>query len=348
MASGTHTPAGGAGTPPPTAAEIAAEYAKIAVATPPPPPEVNENDPVELLLTRNLDASTGEYSVFTRVLNIAGKGLENQVVVFTIEGRQEPVTTDNQGDAKYPYPLAAPTDGKELIVSAHCSGIRAPCSIRIFKRTPKTPEQVRRDGENNKRARIFLLVTAVLLVGYLALVYFFGLGKPLFNPGKTSIMPKVQTQLSEQQEFFNDLPGVRGTKDEFKIPKPPLSTVPTGKWQKPLSLVIFLWTIFSVGYAIASLREEVWDAVKRGVERVVDKRANTANAKDPLFERLVAFTGHLASARRQLSPTAEAERAKMTPPVTGKNTFWERLQTSLLSDITVEVLPAIVKAIRGK
>lgn len=309
---------------------------------PPTPPAMKETDPVELQLLKSQRAD-GKFSIFARVLNVASKGLGKKTIVFVREGTEEEVTTDKNGRASYPGLLTPPSDGSKMTVSASVSGIADRAVIQVYARKPKSPIQQAKDSANNRRGIIFTLVGVGGCLACLLIAFFFGLGKPLIDKTKTSIMPQPRTSLTENQVAYNNLASVKGTEFEIKLPAPAPSTTPTGKWQKPIFLVAFLWTAFSLVYWFFSFREEVVEAFRHGVEKIIDKRSSSASAKDPFFERLLAFSGHLASARK--SPGSTETTQPSAPAPSGKNTFWELLRSDLLSDILTEILPGVLRSI---
>lgn len=332
------TPAPGA--TPPLAPAPAAAVAPPAIQ----PTTVKETDPVELQLLKSRNPVSGDFLIFARVLNVASKGLGKKIVVFVREGEQKEVPTDKNGRANYPTLLTPPSDGSKMNVSVSVSGISDRATIQIYARRPKSPAQQAKDSANNWRGMKFTLVGVGACLTCLLIVLFFGLGKPLIDKTKTSIMPQPRTSLTENQVAYNNSPGVKGTYLEIKLPAPIPSTTPTGRWQKPIFLATFLWTAFSVVYWFLSFREEAVEAFRHGVEKIIDKRSSSASAKDPFFERLMAFSGHLASARKSSGSTPE-----ITPPgapaPSGKNTFWELFRSDLLSEFVTEILPGVLKAI---
>lgn len=320
------------------------------------PAKIKETDPVELQVLKSR-LPNGQFNLFARVLNIADKGLNKKQVVFIREGDQLAATTNSQGDTACPFnPLTAPADGSKLNVTAHMSGIRDLTLMHIVQRVVKTPAQIAKDAANNRRAKWFLLATLALwLLCAFVIIPVWGFGKPWIDPQKFSLIPHP-TELTEEQVAYNNLPGVKGTYLEIKPPRSAPSTVPTGKWQKPVFALVLLWSVFSVFYAILSIREEVTEAFRRGVDKIVDRHYATASARDPLFQRILAFSGHLKSIRRpevmDITPpatttvAATAAAGATTPAVGGaKNTFWELFRSDLLSDFLTEVVPEIFKAL---
>lgn len=298
-------------------------------ATPAPATKLTDlEDPVELQLFKS-QKPDGTFSLFARVLNIMDKGLKKLSIIFTLEGIQVTAITDDQGDASFPNPLTAPADGKELKVSAHISGIRHFSVAHILKRVEKTPAQKAKDLANNKRARKFILAAASLWLVCLLVALFFGLGNPLVNFNQTS--------LSEQQKFFNNSASVKGTSLEIHLD----SSEFLGTWQKPLFLTVLIWTIFSIFYGILAFREEVVEEFRRGIGKLTDKYYNTSSARDPLLERLLAFSGNLTSARRPTSTTGTTE-----PATVAKATFWQLFRSDLLSDLLIEIVPGIFRALK--
>ena len=287
----------------------------------------NPKDPVGLQLFKSM-LPNGQFSLFARVLNIADKGLKKLSIIFTLEGRQITAITNDQGDASFPSPLVAPADGKELKISAHISGIRNFSVMHIIQRVCKTPAQKAKDLANNKRARKFFFTAVGLWLVCLLVALFFGLGNPLVDFNHAS--------LSEQQKFFNDSASVKGTSLEIR----PDSFGLLGAWQKPFFLTVLLWTIFSLLYGILAFREEVIEEFRRGIEKLVDKHHNISSARDPLIERLLTFSGHLTSVRK---PTASGTTE---PATTGKPSFWQLFRSDLLSDLLVDVVPGIFRALK--
>lgn len=315
-------------------------------------------DPVKLQVLRSQQPD-GKFNLFVRVLNIADQGLA-QDVDCVFQGQRQSVHTDKNGSADCPFnPITAPANGTELQVLTYVSGIEDFSVMHVIKRIIKTPTQAALDAKNNKRARIFIYGAGVLLLICALIGLIWGLGNPLINPAKVSLMSRSQT-LSTQQVLFNNLPGVKGSSLEVKPEPAPVVASgawrkiwflriapPVDAWQKPLFSLVALWTMFSIIYWIFSWREEVAEAFRRETGKFVDRHYNSTTAKDPLLQRLVAFTGQLKTARRPetTAPVAADAAPRETPPVTGKNTFWELFRSDLMSDFVTNVLPGVLKAV---
>ncbi|MDO8592830.1 MAG: hypothetical protein Q7R92_03630 [bacterium] len=293
------------------------------------------SDPVELQLLKS-ELPNRDIRIFARVLNIVDKGLGRKQVVFTRDGEQKVAITNSQGDTMYPDPITPLPAGKETKVSAHISGIRNFSVMHIIKRVVKTPAQMAKDRRNNKIAKYFILFMGALWLASWLIAFIFGLGNPLIDFS--------QTKLSDQQVFFNNLPGVKGSAKEIKLDQPQS----LGQWQKPFFLAVLLWTIFCIFYGILACREEAMEGFRKGIEKLVDKHYNTASARDPFFERLLAFSGHLATAKRPTSTTATPAGSATTPPTNVRPSFWELFRSDILSDLIVEVLPSVIKSVRGR
>ena len=286
--------------------------------------------PAELQLFRS-ELTDGRFRVFVRVLDPAGRGVGGARVVFVCGGQTDSVMTDDEGDAVFPDELLPPRTGEPLKVSAHVSGIRDRAIIEVSRRPERTPEQAVSCARRRQRARLLLVsaVAAWVLCGVLWTV--FGFGNPLID--------FAHHELTEQQKLYNDMPGVKGTFLEIK-------PVPSrGDWQKPLSLAVFLWTVFSFSYCLYACSWEAGEALRLRVARLIDQRHDTAISRDPLFKRLLRWSGQ--------GSVVAGEAEAGTSPVAGGigNASWisgEVFRSALLAGVTMEAIKAIARALRRR
>ena len=284
----------------------------------------------ELQLFRS-ELTDGGFRVFVRVLDPAGRGVGGARVVFVCGGQTNSVTTDAEGDAVFPDALLPPRTGEPLKVSAHVSGIRDSAIIEVSRRPERTAEEAERSGRRRQRARLFLVAAIVTWVVCGVLWTVFGFGNPLIDFS--------HRELTEQQKFFNNLPGVKGTDAEIK-PDPS-----RGDWQKPLFLAVFLWTAFSFCYCVYACSWEAGETLRLRVARLIDQRRDTAIARDPLFKRLLRWAGQ--------GSVVGGEAEAGTSPVAGGtgNASWisgEVFRSALLAGIVMEAIKAIARALRRR
>ena len=134
-----------------------------------------------------------------------------------------------------------------------------------------------------------------------------------------------------------------------------LAIAPTkvpGKWHHFIWKIAVILTLVFLIYGPLSLREEIADEVGRVVENMRDR--DYAQAGDPWFEKLVAWSGTYAVARnKQASVSASATTSSGQPVAANsasaeKKGGWSSFPMHLASDTIVEILIAISRALFGR
>ena len=310
--------------------------------TAPAQPTVNKLDPVEIQVLRSALPKAGEFRLIARVLNYKGDGLKNRTVGFLFRGKLEELETNSGGVCQFPKMATRSISikpGAEEKITAFVSGISQLTTTTLCRRRRLTGKSKADALRNNQRARRFFAAAGIAfgiwLVVAICITAFSGLGEPLLS---------TTHALTAQEKFYQTIP------KPLIISQAVSPETDLGHWQKPaiflLLGIILLWTAFSFLYGIISLREEVAEAWRAGMESLVDK--HYVRAHDPLFERFAAWSGHLARARTQsVSPTTQTPGP--TPVgTTTKPSFWNYFSSDLLSDFIMDLLPRIFRAIVGR
>lgn len=297
-------------------AEATATFTLPAVAT-----TTGKDDPESITLTRHHD-DAGIFSVFVRVLKTCGVGMATTVEIFA-DGIKHRKRTNNQGNCVWKFPRVI-DEGESAKVTATVSGIEDPACLPLRRSHARSVGPNRFSKKwwfctNNGRAVIFL--TMMVVFWLLALIV--GWGDPLFNP--------PQTELSTQQLLHNQL--VETINPDYVV-KPEVSQ---GNWQKNFWLFTFLWSISALIYAILSLREEVAEGLREGFERLIDRPY--VKAGDPLIDRIMSWSGAQGVARK--APAKTSDGTDGATETKERISFRRLFETSLLSDIIVEVIPKV-------
>jgi len=310
--------------------------------TTPAQPTVNKLDPVEIQVLRSALPKAGEFRLFARVLNYKGDGLKNKNVGFLFQGKLVEVETNVAGVCQFPKIATRSLSikpGAEEKITAFVSGISQLTTTTLCRRRRLTKKSKEDAQKNNQRARRFFAAAGIAfgiwLVAAVLISSFSGLGEPLLSNSHA---------LTAQEKFYQTIP------KPLIISQAVSSETDLGHWQKPAIFlplsIILLWTAFSFLYGIISLREEVAEAWRAGMESLVDR--NYVKAHDPLFERIAAWSGHLTRARTQ--PASPTTQTPGPAPVgtTTKPSFWNYFSSDLLSDFIMDILPRIFRAIIGR
>lgn len=244
----------------------------------------NTNDPDRMILSRYHDGF-GNFRVHIRVLKHQGQGIAVPVSIW-YRGLQYQINTNNCGEAVFDVPgTLAP--GESFPLTATVSGILEAARLKI-SRPNDPPHHIPKYsgawwlGTNNGRALIMILVTIALWI----VCAIIGPGEPMINP--TTF--RDESGLSQQEQLYNDI--VKDVDETVKIaPKEHQNTGHKIWWK-----LAIIMTIITLIYAPLSLREEVAEGIREGVERMLDK--DYAKAGDPAFERLIKWVGTYNVARR--------------------------------------------------
>lgn len=318
--------------------------ATAGTATPPPvppttpPPSSDPNDPAEMQVLRT-SPTVGEFRLFTRVLNFKGKGLSKKTVDFIFQGKRVRVKTDSGGVCQFPEETEPPLSirpGQEEKVIAFVSGISQLTTSNVCRRREITQEMVAKAKANNRRTRIFFSIAGI---GFAAWLIFSIITVSTSGWGE-SLLSEISSnrELTTKESFYSSIPGYTDINKNTEV------NGSLGYWQKtavflPFSIIL-LWTIFSFLYGIISMREEVAEAWSIGLEAMTNK--HFVKTQDPLFERMAAWSGHF---QKVSTPSTSP-----TPTATGtasKPGFFDYFRADILSDIIVEILPKVFRAIFG-
>jgi len=307
--------------------------------TPPPAPTPSANlptpaappDPQDITLSCRHD-NNGNFTIFVRVTAAGGVGLAKRVEIFA-ESRKMSTRTNPEGTSCFCYPRTL-NAGEEVEVTATVSGIEG--QAHLWLRRPHARRYIPSRwspswwlGTNNGRAITFLVVMAVLW----SICFYVGFGDQLIPTA-----PQGQ-ELSSQQKAYNEIAGM--VSKGYIIPQAPAIT-PAGDWQKYFFIFAFLWSIFALIYSPFSLREEVYEGLQNGLNRFL--RQTHGRASDPWIEKLMLWCGMRGSVSNP-APRVAAPEGTPTGGVHGNLTFWDLLKSDLISDVTINVIPALLASI---
>lgn len=309
--------------------EVDAAEAMIEFTLPSTSRQQQKDDPEKITLCRHHDGN-GKFTLFVRTLKTGGIGIEVPVVIEA-EGVQKTITTDDQGNAKFDFgnEIRILNPGEVVEVRAKVSGIEDPAVIKLRRRRASISKPATFSkpwfGTNNGRSVIFLGVMVVLWL----LCIVIGYGDPLIGqPTRT---------LSEQQIFYNQT--AKLANPDFVIaPKEGILDIFLDSAKKYIHFLAMIWSIFAIIYAPLSLREEIFEGLQEGFEKIVDR--SYVQAEDPFIQRLMAWSGARGVATRKGGIIVkEGEKGEKVV----KPTFWEHFRSDLLSDFIMEILPGIFR-----
>ena len=344
--------------------ESGTEKATVTVDVFPADSAPKADDPQKVVLIRNHDGH-GNFTVLIRVIKAQGYGLETDVDVL-FEGGRFKRRTDARGFYSFKISRTI-APGENLPFRVFVSGIEDPATIKISR--PRTRTTVPRGfntawllGTNNGRATIMLC----LAVFFWLFAIVIGIGQPLVHKnwfrGEDGLSKQEQTYNSVMNQYFPAKESA--TKPSFgkKVAKffgaeenSPLaiqSTKVPGHWHHLIWKIAIIFTLIFLIYGPLSLREEIAEEIGRAVENLRDR--DYAQAGDPWFEKLVAWSGAYAVASNKQSTISAT-----TTSGTGSADFtshdghdkkggWSSFPMHLASDAIVEILPAIFRAMFGR
>ncbi len=276
-----------------------------------------KTDPVQLNVRQSHDGF-GNYTVFFRITDHDGNGLE-EMVTINYRDRQINVKADCHGQASWQCPDNI-QPGCEEAVTAAVSGITETATIKLRRRSCLPPMPSKRSlrwwfGVNNGRAIIFLAIMVTFWIKCYSTI----------PDGPIIHKPTQQTVAEHNFDEVTKLVEAARTKNLAQLDKAPnfisqLGSQPTAKDSKKpdngkLYLFTIIWTVFTFIYAILSLREEFADGLGEVIEKM---RSDEKMANDPLVERLAArldihkYDDH--SARATSSPAPKPAQPVTTDP----------------------------------
>ncbi len=318
------------------------EKATVTVEIPEAAAAPKVDDPQKVVLIRTHDGY-GAFTVLIRVIKAQGYGLETDVDVL-FDGDRYSVRTDARGLYQFNVPRVI-DPGENIPFRVMVSGIEDPATIKITR--PRIRTTVPRGmtvewilGTNNGRAVILLCLAAFFWV-FATLI---GIGKPMIHENYF----RNNKGLSRQEITYNQVINQAYSKSDAKELVIAPTKVP-GKWHHLVWKIAIILTLVFLIYGPLSLREEIADEIGRVVENLRDR--DYAQAGDPWFEKLVAWSGTYAVAHNK-SATVSASATSSNPSAPTaheeKKGGWSSFPMHLASDAIVEILPAIFRAMFGR
>lgn len=331
----------------------------------------SKNDPQKIVLIRTHDGA-GHFRIFIRVIKAQGYGLPVNVDII-FDGQRYSRKTNDRGIAAFDVPRVIAA-GEEFPLQAIVSGIEDHARLKIHRRSPRAggPALWTRAwflGTNNGRAFILMCTVAFFWLWSIAI----GIGQPFLNQGwfrnddgfskqelvynrvmtdaYTSInaaaTEKVKSTETAKPWYKRAWKSVFGDKSiaNNKIPTPQIMpTKVPGHWHHLIWKTAVVLTFVLLIYGPLSLREEIAEEFGIVVERLMDREY--AQAGDPWFERLVAWSGAYSVARNKANISSSTSSSDSTQASNSayKETMWSEFPVHLASDALVEFVPAIFRA----
>ncbi len=300
------------------------------------------DDPQKVVLIRTHDGC-GNFKVLIRVIKAQGYGLETDVDIL-FDGIKTKRKTNSRGLYQFPVPGVI-AEGTNLPLRVFVSGIEDPATIKISRPRTRSVGPSRFSPEwflltNNGRAFILMCLAAFFWVFAILI----GVGQPLFHENWF----RGKDGLSKQEITYNRVIEQAYSKAEAKTLVIAPTKVP-GHWHHMVWKIAIILTLIFLIYGPLSLREEIAEEIGRAVENLRDR--DYAQAGDPWFEKLVAWSGSYAVARnRQATVSASASTTSSSAPTAHeeKKGGWSSFPMHLASDAIVEILPAIFRAMFGR
>ena len=170
-----------------------------------------------------------------------------------------------------------------------------------------------------------------------------GIGQPMIHDN----IFRGENNLSQQEMLSN-----RVMTQAYGAKAPQFAPVESSEhWHHAIWKIALVLTLIFFIYGPLSLREEIAEEVGQFVERMMDREY--AQAGDPWFEKLVAWSGAYAVSRQRAVPTVTAqvstatastgEAANAAAPTTPS--IWSEFPVHLASDAVIGLLGALSRSI---
>lgn len=291
---------------------------------------VDDNDPVSLILQR-LDDGAGNYNVVIRCLKGRGYGVKTTAKTL-YQNAMTDVPLGDDGVGMFDCGNLAEGDKHKLVVTV--DGIEESATLMIKRPKAKPTNKPWSLKTNNGRARWLMIIIGILLIiGIFGAIYG-------WNPILTAELFRGSDGLTVQQQLHNEL--------AFGGQVIPVKTVASDFWSHYWGN----WTVFfllGTIYWLMSWREEIADGVSDTIQSLIDRDHD--RAQDPWLQRMMTMSSSFAAAR---SKKAKAQvliggnTSQATDTSTAGNghpSLATLFKLDLMSDILVELVPAVLKRI---
>lgn len=290
------------------------------------------NDPESLSIYRYHDKQ-GNFRILVRILKAKGAGL---IAPFSIwfKGQRTDYETDKNGLFSFPVSPVCEGDDEQLL--AFANGIEEKAKLRIYY--PKRKENFRNKpnwiiSTNNGRALIFMAVVIIFWLGI-----FFSIDSPVISP---DLFRDSETGLSAAEKFYNESAKIADSTVMIR-PREISGSISDNLW-----ILGSVFSVIAIFYFILSWREEVLEGIEMGLEKIIDR--NSDRADDPVIEKWMKHFGMMS----QVGSAKITGVSNSTTPVQesgsgGHPSLGTLFKLDLMSDILVEIMPAIFKKIFGK
>ncbi|MDX9779010.1 MAG: hypothetical protein RBT30_02130 [Patescibacteria group bacterium] len=295
-------------------------------------PNPKKDDPQKVILIR-LKKPNGDFAVFCRVLKPLGYGMKVDVDLLA-EGNRHTCSTDDKGVFIWDFPYQV-LPGEEKKVEVVVDGVEDHAKINLKKLRTRSARRAGWRGffdfrTNNGRSRILLVLVAILWL----VALFVGTGPAVINQS----LFRAQNELSAQEQRANNI-NAQYFPSEAEIFK--AKEVSNGNFKRFIWRAALILTLLLLIYGPLSLREEIAEEFSLAVEKLKDREY--AQAGDPWFEKLVAWSGSYAVARSSSAKASTTNSNDQTVASNKQKGLWQYLPVHLVSDAIVEFIPLIMK-----
>lgn len=295
-----------------------------------------DNDPDNLAIYRYHDKQ-GNFRILVRILKAKGAGV---VAPFStwFKGVRSDHQTDENGMFDFPISGVCKGDDEQLLVFVN--GVEEKAKLRIHYPDKKPSYRDKENwliSTNNGRAIILAAMVIIFWIGI-----FFSIGIPAITPDS---FRNKDTGLSAAEKFYNESAQIADKTAMIQRHEIAGSI--------PDKLLIFgiIFSILAVFYFILSWREEIFDGIESGFERIIDK--NSDKVDDPVVERWMKYFGMMHKVGGpQIKVTSTGNPSDAAAPESGKGgghpSLGTLFQLDLMSEVLVEIVPAVFKKVFGK
>lgn len=292
-----------------------------------------DNDPETLAIYRYHDKQ-GNFRILVRILKAKGSGI---IAPFSTwyKGVRTDYKTNKHG--MFDFPISGVCRGDDEQILVFVDGIEEKAKLRIHypdKKPSYRDEEKWFINTNNGRALILMAMVLIFWIGI-----FLSIDTPVITP---DIFRNTATGLSAAEQSFNESARLA---DSTLIIQPHqiAGSIPDKVW-----IFGIIFSILAVFYFILSWREEIFDGIESGFERIIDKNSDKAN--DPIVERWMKYFGMMHKVGRQQIKVTDTDNSSAAAESDkgGHPSLGTLFKLDLMSDVLVEIVPAIFKKIFGK
>lgn len=352
------------------------------------PKEPEKSEPTRLDIEGYYKKDTNDFFIYARVTDGMGKPIKEVTLMFIVDGTNFSEETGEDGLVSFflshhmekkDGDLWWPDPGQLLKLRVFCPGIEEAAEITLYRPKNPEPEMGRLEWLWKKKNgwAVLSLGFAFTLWIYCAVI---GWGDPLINPPQTVLSPQQEIynqageeiNPSEKKEVRVDDGLIKSNLKAVKnlclsmgsgigICSPPKNNNGTeeqvyqayggqyypqygkGNWQKKNWIITLIISFLSLIFASFILREEVAAEIREWLRKV--RVRSSSQVSDPLWEKLAKRFNVLSVAYKKRN----GEEGGMEKAAAKHDfSFWDLFKSDLLSDMLVELLPALFRAVVKK